>query len=275
MKEAEQEKGILITAELINEFLTDMQEKGRSKGSLDVYRRVLFGLLDYLPGDNILTEKEGLLWCDMLLTKQGFSESTVNTHISVFNSFMRYLGKKGWQIDRVSQKAQSSQPELTRIEYLRLLSAAKQSGREKSYLIIKTLGSAGLRVQELSQLTAEAVEMGTAVLSSHNGLRQRELHIPHVLRDELSDYMKRENIKSGPLFLSEEGRPMSRSAVHHYVSIVSSDARVEPEKANPRCLYKMYLSAREEIEANIKNLLEQAYEQMLEQEQVVIGWEKR
>ena len=68
---------------------------------------------------------------------------------------------------------------------------------------------------------------------------------------------------------------MSRSAVHHYVSIVSSDARVEPEKANPRCLYKMYLSAREEIEANIKNLLEQAYEQMLEQEQVVIGWEKR
>ena len=26
---------------------------------------------------------------------------------------------------------------------------------------------------------------------------------------------------------------------------------------------------------NIKNLLEQAYEQMLEQEQVVIGWEKR
>lgn len=273
MKEAERENGIQITEELINEFLADMQEKGRSSGSLDVYRRALLGLLDYLAVEGILQERTGTLWCERL-AKQGLSESTINTQISVFNSFMRYLGKKGWQIDRICQNSRTAQPELTRLEYLRLLSAAKQSGQEKSYLIIKTLGSAGLRAQELSQLTAEAVESGTTVLSSHNGLRQRELHIPHALRKELADYMKRENIKSGPLFLSEEGRPMSRSTVHHYVSAVSSDARVEPEKANPRCLYKMYCSAREELEANIKNLLDQAYEQMLEQEQVVIGWEK-
>lgn len=45
------------------------------------------------------------------------------------------------------------------------------------------------------------------------------------------------------------------------------------EKANPRCLWKMYLSTQEGIKANLTILLEQAYDRMLEQEQLTTGWE--
>lgn len=263
---------ICITPEGIEEFLEQMKEKGRSKGSLEGYERALRSLCDYLPEEQEITAGTGESWKTWMIEERGFSQRTVNNRISVFNSFVQYLGKRQWQVESFLRNPDSIQPELTRAEYLRLLSAAKQSEREKSYLIIKTLGGAGLRVQELPQLTAESVRRGTAALSSHNGMRQRVLRLPQVLRRELADYMEREHIQSGPIFITESGRPLTRTVVHHYVSIVSADARVDPEKANPRCLWKMYCSTREGIEASIQMLMEQTYERMLEQEQLSIGW---
>lgn len=262
-----------MTPELVAGFLTSMEEKGRSKGSLEGYERALRSLRDYLPGEQWeITGQTGEAWKEWMLREQGLSQRTVNMRLSVFNSFLQYLGKRQWQVEGFFRSTQELQPELTRAEYLRLLSAAKQSEREKSYLIIKTLGGAGVRVQELSQLTAEAVKCGTALLSSHNGARQRVLHIPGILCRELESYLKREHIQSGPVFISEEGTPLARSVVYHHVSVVSRDAQVDPEKANPRCLWKMYCSTREGIEAGIQVLMEQTYERMLEKEQLTIGW---
>lgn len=271
MKQEETER-ICITPEEIEEFLKQMKEKGRSKGSLEGYGRALRSLCDYLPREQEITAETGESWKTWMIEERGFSQRTVNNRISVFNSFVQYLGKRQWQVDSFLRNPDSIQPELTRAEYLRLLSAAKQSDREKSYLIIKTLGGAGVRVQELPQLTAESVRRGSAALSSHNGMRQRVLHLPQVLRGELADYMEREHIQSGPIFITESGSPLTRTVIHHYVHIVSADARVEPEKANPRCLWKMYCSTREGIEASVRLLMEQTYERMLEQEQLSIGW---
>lgn len=273
MKEAEKQNRICMTQELVTGFLASMEEKGRSRGSLDGYERALRSLRDYLSEESWeITGQTGQAWKEWMLREQGLSQRTVNMRLSVFNSFLRYLGKRQWQTEAFYRSAPSIQPELTRAEYLRLLSAARQSEREKSYLIIKTLGGAGVRVQELPQLTAEAVESGTALLSSHNGTTQRLLHIPPILCRELSDYLKREKIQSGPVFVTEEGAPLARSVVYHHVSIVSRDARVDAEKANPRCLWKMYCSTRKGIEANIQVLMEQTYERMLEEEQLAIGW---
>lgn len=273
MTDAADKSMIHMTPELITGFLKSMEEKGMSRGSLEAYQRILQGLYDYLSEEKAITESTGESWRRWLLEQQKLSQRTVNTHLSVFNSFLQYLGRRQWQMGDFFRSIETVQPELTRAEYLRMLSAAKRTEREKSYLIIKTLGGAGVRGQELSQVTAEAVKSGAVSLSSHNGLRQRVLYIPQVLRKELTDYMNRENIKTGPIFITEEGKPISRTVIHHYVSSISQDAQVEPEKANPRCLWKMYLSTREELEANIQVLLHQIYEQMLEQEQISIGWD--
>lgn len=272
MKEPENNDGVIMTNELVEAFLVSMEEKGRSKGSLEGYNRALRSLGEYLSEERQITGQTGEAWKTWMQKEQGLSQRTVNMRLSVFNSFLQYIGKRQWQVEGFFRTVQQLQPELTRAEYLRLLSAAKQSEREKSYLIIKTLGGAGVRAQELSQLTAEAVNCGTALLSSHNGSRKRVLHIPRILCRELEEYLQREHIKSGPVFVTDEGTPLARSVVYHHVSIVSRDARVDPEKANPRCLWKMYCSTREGIEANIQVLMEQTYERMLEQEQLAIGW---
>ena len=58
-------------------------------------------------------------------------------------------------------------------------------------------------------------------------------------------------------------------AFYHYLP---SDKRVEEAKCNPWCLRKLYLATRSEIERNVRLPAEQAYEQILDTEQLAAGW---
>ena len=265
--------GEKLTLEVIEEFVESLRQKNRGKSSLDTYRRSLAGLYAWLPEDKLLEKDTGVRWRRWMLEEKGFSHVTVNTQVSIMNTFLRYIGHRDWQVEEFVRKP-AEQPELSREEYLRLLSAARKLGRERSYLLIKTMGGAGVRVQEMSQVTAEAVFSGTVELDSHNKQRLRTLYIPEPLRRELMGYMQRHHIKSGPVFLTRDGKPLSRSMIHHYVSAISQDAKVDSEKANPRCLWKMYQSIQEGIRVDIDRLVRQTYEQMVENEQVSIGWDK-
>ena len=58
-------------------------------------------------------------------------------------------------------------------------------------------------------------------------------------------------------------------AFYHYLP---SDKRGEEAKCNPWCLRKLYLATRSEIERNVRLPAEQAYEQILDTEQLAAGW---
>lgn len=263
----------VMTPELIDAFIEMLREKNRGENSLENYHRILTAVYDWLPEGKILDENTGIKRRRWLLEEKGFSHRTVNTQMSALNSFLRYLGHRDWQVDEFVRVTDDVQPELSRAEYLRLLSAAKQMGKEKTYLLIKTMGGAGVRVQEMSQVTAEAVRQGAVKLDSHNGLRLRVMFLPRSLQAELMEYIHKEKIESGSVFRTRDGKPLSRTTIHHYVNAVSREARVDPEKANPRCLWKMYQSTQDGIEENIHVLIRQAYENMMEREQLAIGWD--
>ena len=261
-----------LSPEILEEFLAYLLSRGRSQVSLQEYRRTLTIFWDCLSEDKVVTAESGFRW-KQWLEEKGFSPRTINTRISVWNSLAQYLGHRDWQVGEFSDIGGRVQPELTRQEYLRLLSAAKEMGEERIYLLIKAMGGMGLRMQELSQLTAEAVRQGSVRLERQNGMSVRVLHLPAILQREMMEYMSREGITRGPVFTTAGGKPMDRSNIGHSIKRVSRDARVAEEKVNPRCLWKMYRSTQQEIQANVAVLIEQAYERMLEQEQLVVGWE--
>ncbi len=263
---------IQLTKECIENFLGSLTEKGRGSNSLSTYNYVLQGLYDYLPEDKLITADTGHQWQEWM-ESQGFSARTINARLSVLNSLLAYLGRREWQMENFYRESGEAQPELTRAEYLRMLSTAKRTNREKSYMLIKTLGGVGLRSQELSQLTVDAVKQGVVKLDRHNGTRTRVLHIPRVLQQELLGYIRSEGIEEGPVFLMADGTPMSRTSVHRCVNVVGRDAHVDPEKANPRGLWRMYMNTCDRIRISVNLLIEQTYERMLEDEQLTIGWE--
>lgn len=261
----------IISMEKIEQFLVCLEEKGRGDASLQTYRRILMELYKYLPQDKTIGEETGPRW-KAYLEAQELQPSTVNTHMSIWNSFLRYLGHREWQMEDFNREKEKIQPELNRTEYLRLLAAAKHLGKEKSYLLIKTLGGAGVRIQELPQLTVEAIREGMVELEYHNCRQKRVLRLPEGLKEELLDYAEREGKSSGPVFSSSEGAPMARSSVNYFINMVTHDARVDEEKANPRCLWKMYQETCQGIRANVAVLVEQSYQRILEDEQQSTGW---
>ena len=161
---------------------------------------------------------------------------------------------------------------MTRNEYLRMLQTARTLGRERVYLLVKLFATTGFPLQELPKVTVEAVQEGAAEAES-NGVTQT-IHFPDFLREELLEYIRRKGILSGPVFLTRSGEPMSRTNVSTGIRQLCTAAQVPEEKGNPRCLRKLYLSARAEIEANVALLIEQAVQRQLETEQALIGWDE-
>lgn len=261
-----------LTPDIIESYLGYLEGKGRSSSSLESYRRTLKGIYDYLPEGKRIEEGSGAGW-KSYLEEKGFSSVTVDSRISVWNGLMQYLGHREWQMDDFSREKGEAQPELSRAEYLRLLATAKQMGKEKAYLLIKTLGGAGMRIQELPQLTVDAVGRGMVELEYHNARQKRVLYLPEGLRRELQDYIGREGLQGGPVFQSPEGGPMARSSINYFINIVSREAQIGEGKANPRCLWKMYQSTCMGIRSNISVLIEQAYQRIVAEEQLAVGWD--
>ena len=270
-RERPAKESLLLTEELIAQFLLEKERRGCVSDTVSGYRRHLLQLYQELPEDKEIRPGTLENWQFMLVEK-GYAARTVNNWLSAANSLMEFCGRRELQVPDLPLPADDVQPELTRTEYLRLLSAARVLGKERAYLLVKVFGCMGLAVQELPQLTVEAVRDGRLAVSSHGAPRQ--IHLPAALHGELMDYIRRAGIASGPVFVTRNGKRISRTSVTSTIQALAKDARVAPEKCNPRCLKKLCLSTVAGIEASVRLLVEQAYDQMLEQEQFTIGWEE-
>ncbi len=264
--------GVRLTRDGIERFMAVCQAEGRVEGTLKWYRRGLNRLYDDLPEDK--TIRRGTLehWREKLV-KEGYAPSTINSYLSVNNAYLDFIGHREYQLANQLKLETELQPELTRTEYLRLLQTARVLGRERVYLLVKLFGSTGLTVQELEKVTVEAVKEGKLTVSPSRS--KQVLRISEGLQKELMGYAVRNGYLSGPIFLTKEGAPMSRTYVSTIIRQLCTAAKVSEEKGNPRCLKRLYQSTRAGIEDNIAMLVEQAHDRLLEQEQLEIAWEDR
>lgn len=263
-----------LTAETIEAFLACCRAEGRTEGTLYIYRTVLERLQEDLPEGKALDGSTAGWWQEQM-AKQGYARRTVRTRISIFNQFLVYIGRREWQFDRPNvrlplEEADQIRPELTREEYLRLLQAARVRGEQRTYLLIKTMGSAGVRIQELPQVTVEAAARGTAVLQ-YRGAPRRVYLLP-PLGQELLDFAREAGVSAGPVFQASEGGALSRAVIWRAVNRLSQDAQVPPEKANPRCLWKLYQATQAALQAGAAAMQERSYAMMLEEEELRAGW---
>ena len=261
--------GLKLTPDDLEAYLDDLARKGRVTGTLSAYRQNLYALYSDLPEDKIVRPETLNQWQQKLLEK-GYSPRTVNVRLSVANGLMAFLGRRDLQ-SVGTLEVDDVQPELTRTEYLRLLTTARALDKERLYLLVKLFGSTGIPVQELSRVTVEALHEERFPIRS-NGVVQL-LHLPDFLRKELLAYAQRNGISSGPIFCTKSGKPLGRTAVTDSIKQLCRDARVSEEKANPRCLKRLWQSTQDGIRTQIDLLVEQACDRLMEAEQLTVGWD--
>ena len=144
--------------------------------------------------------------------------------------------------------------------------------KERTYLLVKAIALTGAHVGELPQITVEAVQSGRTPAVS--GGEQRRVQLPRCLQAELLSYCRRQGLTAGPVFVTRSRRPLRRTQVTGDIQSLSGAARVAPEKCNPRCLRKLYLVTQAEIDRGVRLLAEQAYDRLLDTEQLAVGWDE-
>ena len=266
------EKEVPLTPESIDSYLEHLRSAGRVQGTLDSYRRKIGRLYQTLPEGDKAIRRDTLPWWRKKLAEEGCSAAGINQFVIVVNGYLGYMDARDLQMTDRLESADEPQLELTRSEYLRLLSAARSLDREQAYLLVKVFGNSDLPVQELPRLTVEAARAGTISISRR--CSKEIIRFPDSVCWELLDYAERQGISSGPIFLTRAGKLIDRTYAAQSIRRLCPTAQVPEEKGSPRCLRKMYQATREGIERNVALLVERAQDRLLEEEQLTVGWGK-
>lgn len=265
------EKSVKITLALIDQFLEDMHRRGSSRDTLKKYRRDLRAMYGFLPEDKLLTRERFAEWCASL-REAGYAERSIASCMAVGNSFLKFLDCTGWRISTRSLKEEPPQPEITRAEYLRLLQTAKEQRRERAYFVVLAICGIGVPVREMPFITVESVLRGEIEIKGKG--ERHAIRIPPSIQSQLLEYVKREGLTEGSIFVSKNGVPLGRTQIWLEVQKLCKAANVPEEKANPRCLLRLHQNTYDSVRANLSLLIEQAYNHILEEEQSRLDWMK-
>ena len=228
-----------LTAKTLTSFLEHLALQERSTGTIRKYARDLQKLRAF-AGEQI-GEKATLIAFKEDLLQRGYAAVTINSMLAAVNQYLKYMGRHEWQLRFLKiqrQTFRSREKELTADEYRRLVEQARKSGNERSFLLLQTIGSTGIRVSELRGITVEAVRKGQAQIRLKG--KTRIILLPRVLCRQLQDYCHRNKIHSGPVFIARTGRPLDRSNIWRMLKKIALAAKVRAKKVYPHNLRHLF-----------------------------------
>ena len=258
----------ILTGYPIEEFLASQKDRSWNKETIACYSRLLRETQQYFDQNGPLNEETLKAWQEELHAKN-YKERSINTRIAVLNNYLKWCGRhdlvmKHWHADT------DDVPALTRGEYLLLLRAARHMDQHRVYLLVKLFAITGVPVHCLKQVTVELVQQREGFI--HGRGNAIPFDCPENFRQELLEYCKENRIYTGSIFITRSGRPISRSSICRSLQELSQEAGVREDKVSPRSLRNLCKVTREDIYANLDQMLKKAYEQLLETEDTVAGW---
>ena len=227
-----------LTQERIDAYCLSLLADERAAGTISKYRRDLTAFARWLDG-RIVTKESAAAWKACLLNRD-YAPRTINSMLAAVNGFCRFAGLsiklKFLSIQR--QIFRDSAKELTKEEYDRLLTAAREGGQERLALIMETLCATGIRVSELRYITVEAAKAGRATITLKGKIRT--ILLPAKLCRKLVKYARKQKTASGEIFLTKSGRPITRRQVWFELKRLCRAAGVEPSKVFPHNLRHLF-----------------------------------
>ena len=202
---------------------------------------------DELTKSNVLAYKNHLV--------ENYSIASVNSMLSSLNSFFIYMGRFDLKVKTIKVQRQifaSSDKELTKIEYERLLQAAKGKNNERLHLLMQTICACGIRVSELKHITVEAVRTGHAEINCKG--KRRKVFLPRELCKMLKKYGVEQKIKSGAVFITKNGKPRDRSNIWSDMKKLCKAANVSEKKVFPHNLRHLFARTYYSLQKDIVRL---------------------
>ena len=231
--------GYRLTEDKLAGFAEHLKGEEQGGATIEKYVRNVRFFAQWLDGAAVT--KEAVAGWKAHLQEEGLAPCTVNSKLSALNSFFAYAGLEGYRVKflHIQRKVfRDDSRDLSRQEYMRLLGAARTSGKEQLGLAMETIGATGIRVSELAYITVEAARAGRATV--HLKGKIRVILIPRKLCRKLLKFAKGRGIGSGEVFVTRSGKGVSRRQVWRGMKALCREAGVEGSKVFPHNLRHMF-----------------------------------
>lgn len=245
-------KGRFITAKVIAEFKEHLILEERSEITVEKYIRDVKAFAKYTQNSAIT--KETVIAYKKYL-QENYAVRSVNSMLASINSLFSFLGWHDLRVKSLKLQQQVFCPEekeLTKAEYALLCRTAERKHNERLNLILQTICGTGIRVSELQYITVEAVKQGEAVVNCK--AKTRSVFIVKELKQKLLRYAAEQNIKSGMIFVTRTGKPISRTNIWREMKALCIEANVNPQKVFPHNLRHLFARVFYGIEKDIAKL---------------------
>ncbi len=246
-------KGRIITEKQISTFAIYLRNEEKSTNTIEKYIRDVRCFATYV-GNVDITKETVIAYKNNLFSKK-YAIRSINSMLASINGLFSFLGWIDLKVKSIKLQQQIYCPEekeLTKAEYMRLVKTAKQKGNERLNLLIQTICSTGIRVGELQYITVEALKRGEAVVSLKG--KTRSVFIVRELQKKLLRYVAEQKITTGAIFITRNGKPMSRTNIWREMKNLCEQANVNPQKVFPHNLRHLFARTFYGIEKDIAKL---------------------
>ena len=240
-----------ITENIIAAFQKHLILEERSAATVEKYIRDVRAFAEYVNSE---VAKETVIAYKNHL-QEHYAVRSVNSMLASINSLFAFLGWHDLKVKALKLQQQVFCPEekeLTKAEYTRLCRVAERKHNERLNLILQTICGTGIRVSELQFITVEAVKQGEAVVSCK--AKTRSVFIVKELKQKLLRYAAEQGIKSGMIFITRNGKPLSRTNIWREMKALCAEANVNPQKVFPHNLRHLFARVFYGIEKDIAKL---------------------
>ncbi|MCB6607722.1 tyrosine-type recombinase/integrase [[Clostridium] symbiosum] len=224
----------------------------KSPTTITKYLRDLQKFLTY-TADRPITKELVITYKEEL--KQQYATASINSMLASLNHYFDFAGLYDCKVKQIKQQRRVYCPEekeLSKEEYYRLIKAAQDLQKDRLSLIIQTICSTGIRISELECITVRAAQSGVAEVNCKG--KSRQIFIPHKLKMMLLSYIKKQQIRQGPIFITKQGNPINRSNVWREMKNLCEIAQVRENKVFPHNLRHLFAKTYYKMEKDISKL---------------------
>lgn len=227
--------------DLKQEFVQDLERKGRATATILAYGKDLDQLIEYLEGKG-KTQAQTIAPTDIeefrdSLRGGEYTDKSVSRKLNAVKTFFRWLvSRKVLENDPASPVAhpryENPPPRiLNRMEYRALRDAAREDGRIAA--IIELMLQTGVRIGEVANLTLEDIKDDQLVILAYESQPQREIPLNEPARQALQRYLDvRPKAASKHVFVTKTGRPLLVRNIRSSIDRYFREAGIENAKVN-------------------------------------------
>ncbi len=238
---------------LIEWFEERLREEEKSQATIQKYLRDI-RVLQHFVGDSGKVSKEVVIAYKQELSTR-YAPASTNSMLAAANHFFQALGwqdcvVKSFRVQR--EVFRSSERELSKEEYVRLVETAERKGKTRLSLVMQTICTTGIRISELPFITVEALQSRRARVALKG--KTRTVILPRELCKKLLCYAEEQQLYSGSIFVTGNGKPLDRSNILHAMKALGEEAGIPKNKLFPHNLRHLFAVVYYDAERDLSHL---------------------